>query len=116
MTTHTYLRQANRTRAARRVASAPRRAQRAETQVAEVRVGDTVVAQDGALGTIERIIRSETRAPIYVVVAVRGFLRRRYPVVPWFLVTAVDRSRRSIHIRGRRALMSRFSETLPLVV
>jgi hypothetical protein len=97
--------------------SAPRATQRTEARnVAEVHVGDTVLAQDGALGQIERIIRSETRKPVYVVVAVRRVVGRRYPVIPWSLVTGVDRSRRRVHVRGRRGSISRLSETLPLVV
>lgn len=94
-----------------------RDALRAETQpTPEARVGDTVLTQDGALGKIERVIRSETSMPVYVVVAVRRLVGRRYPVIPWSLVTAVDRSRRRVHVRGRSGTISRLSETLPLVV
>jgi hypothetical protein len=85
-------------------------------QIDEPRVGDTVVAQDGPLGEIERVIRTETRAPVYVVVAVRKLIGRRYPVVPWPLVTGVDRGRRRVQVHGRRHAISRLSETLPLVV
>lgn len=109
--------QAPRARARRSVATSPREAQRTEARnVAEAHVGDTVLAQDGALGQIERIIRSETRKPVYVVVAVRRVVGRRYPVVPWSLVTGVDRPRRQVHVRGRRGTISRLSEALPLVV
>ena len=95
----------------------PRQTLRADTHpVPEARVGDTVLAQDGALGKIERVIRSETSVPVYVVVAVRRLGGRRYPVVPWSLVTAVDRSRRRVHVQGRCGTISRFPETLPLVV
>ena len=109
--------QATRANATHSVATDPREALRAETHpIPEARAGDTVLAQDGALGKIERVIRSETSMPVYVVVAVRSLVRRRYPVVPWSLVTAVDRSRRSVHVRGRCGTISRLSETLPLVV
>jgi len=82
----------------------------------EARVGDTVVAQDGCLGRIDSIIRSETSAPVYLVVAVRRLARRRYPVVSWSLVTAIDRSRQHVHVRGRRVLLGRLPETLPIVL
>ncbi len=98
-------------------ATDPREALRAETySTPAARVGDTVLAQDGALGRIERVIRSETSMPVYVVVAVRRLVGRRYPVIPWSLVTAVDRSRRRVYVRGRCGRISQFSETLPLVV
>ena len=111
-----HLLQAPRTRATQPVAASPRERRAEARNVAEPRVGDTVLAQDGEVGEIERIVRSEARTPIYVVVAVRRFVRRRYPVVPWSLVTAVDRSRRRVHVRGRCGTISRLSETLPLVV
>jgi len=99
------------------VATVPRVTLCAETHpIAEARVGDTVLAQDGDLGQIERIIRSETSKPVYVVVAVRRLVGHRYPVIPWSLVTAVDRSRRRVHVQGRCGTISRFPETLPLVV
>ncbi len=82
----------------------------------EPRVGDTVVAQDGTLGEVESVIRTETSAPAYVFVTVRGFAGRRYPVVPWSLVVAVDRSRHRVRVRGLRKTISRLSETVPLVV
>jgi len=102
------------TRANARPAEELRR-RRAESLV-EARVGDTVVAQDGRLGRIDRIVRSETSAPVYLVVAVRRLARRRYPVVPWSLVTAVDRSCQHVHIRGRRGSLGRLPETLPIVL
>ena len=74
------------------------------------------MAQDGTLGEVESVIRTETRAPVYVVVEVRKFVGRRYPVVPWSLVTAVDRGRRRVQVQGRRRAISRLPETLPLVV
>lgn len=86
------------------------------SQVDEPRVGDRVVAQDGTLGEVESVIRTETRAPVYVVVEVRKFVGRRYPVVPWSLVTGVDRGRRRVQVQGRRRAISRLPETLPLVV
>ena len=106
--------EAPRTRAAHPEAARERNAE--ARHVAEPRVGDTVLAQDEEVGEIEGIVCSEARTPIYVVVAVRRFVGRRYPVVPWPLVTAVDRSRRRVHMEGRRETISRLSETPPLVV
>jgi hypothetical protein len=82
----------------------------------EAHVGDTVVAQDGALGRVERVIRSEAYAPAYLVVAARGRVRRRYPILPWSLVTRVDRSTRRVHVRGRRGRLEDMSEALPIVL
>jgi len=79
-------------------------------------VGDVVVARDGSLGHVAGIVRSETRAPVYLVIAVRRLLGRRYPVVPWSLVTGVDRSRGRIHVEGRRERLGRLTETLPIVL
>lgn len=93
-----------------------REARRGEPAIAEARIGDTVVAEDGTLGEIERLIRTEAKTPAYVVIAVRRVVGRRYPVMPWSLVTGVDRSQRRVHVRGRRRNLSRLSETLPLVV
>lgn len=83
---------------------------------AEARVGDTVLAQDGALGRVDWIIRTEASAPAYLVVSVRRSLRRKYPIVPWSLVTGIDRSRRCVHLRGRRGTLRQLPESLPLVL
>jgi hypothetical protein len=82
----------------------------------EAHVGDTVVAQDGALGRVERVIRSEAHVPAFLVVAAGGRVRRRYPIVPWSFVTRVDRSTRRVHVRGRRGRLGDMSEALPLVL
>lgn len=79
-------------------------------------VGDTVVAEDGALGRVEHIIRSETRAPVYLVVSAGRLLRRRYPIVPWSLVTTVDPFGRRVHIHGRRRRLGHLPETVPIVL
>lgn len=84
--------------------------------VAEIRVGDTVVAQDGVLGCVDRVVRSEASTPVYLVVTVGRILRRKYPVVPLSLITGVDRSRRLVRIRGRCGTIRRLPETLPLVL
>lgn len=80
------------------------------------RVGDRVVARDGVVGRIDRIVRSETRDPTYIVVAVGRRFRRRYPIAPWSLVTRVDRGRRQIHVAGRRRSLERLPETLPIAI
>lgn len=85
-------------------------------QVDQPQVGDTVVARDGALGEIESVVRTETQDPVYVIVTVRKVVGRRHPVVPWSLVSRVDRSRRRVHVQGRRRVVSRLPETLPLVI
>jgi hypothetical protein len=82
----------------------------------EVRVGDAVIAEDGALGRVDRVVRAESQAPAYLVVAARRTLLRRYPVVPAGLVTYVDRSRKCIHVRGRKRSVSSLPEYLPIVV
>lgn len=83
---------------------------------ADARVGDLVYAEDGAIGTIDHVIESEGRVPIFLVVAVRRFLRRRYPVIPWSFVTTVDRARRSVYVEGERESLARLSETLPIAL
>lgn len=80
------------------------------------RVGDLVVAQDGTLGAVERVIATETSAPAYLVVAVGSRAWRKYPIVPCALVTGIDRARRSVHIRGRRRSLGRLPESIPLVL
>lgn len=79
------------------------------------RVGDVVVAEDGTLGAVERLIVTETSAPAYLVVAVGSRLRRKYPVVPCALVMRTDRARRRVHIRGPRRALGRLPESIPLV-
>jgi len=96
----------------RRRARTPRRAKRA----VEARVGDIVYADDGALGTVDRVITAESSTPVLLVVAVGRMVRRRYPVIPWSLVSAVDRSRRRVYVEGRGGSLARLPETLPIVV
>jgi hypothetical protein len=86
------------------------------TPTALVRVGDTVVAEDGVLGRVDRVIRSEAKAPVFVVVSVGRFLRRKYPVLPLSFVSGVDRSRKLVQVRGRCAAVRRLPETLPFVL
>lgn len=81
-----------------------------------MRVGDDVVAADGRLGRVECVLRAESAAPTYLVVAVGTRLRRRYPVVPWGLVAGIDGARRRVHVRLERKALGRLPETLPLVV
>jgi hypothetical protein len=81
-----------------------------------IEVGDAVLASDGRLGRIDRVVRSEARTPVYLVVSVGGSVRRRYPVIPCTLVEAVDRRRRRVRILGRRGALRRLPETLPLVL
>jgi len=84
-------------------------------KILAAREGDAVIAQDGNLGRVDRIVRSESNRPAYLVVAVGRIPRRRYPVLSSRLVTTVDRSRRHVHVRGRRVFLERLPETLPLV-
>lgn len=84
--------------------------------LAAIREGDAVVAEDGVLGRVDRLVRSEARTPAYLVVRAGRALKRRYPVVPVFLVTGVDSRRRLVEVRGSREAICRFPETLPLVL
>jgi hypothetical protein len=85
--------------------------------VVEVRDGDTVVADDGVVGCVDRAVRSETGATVYLIVSIAVMVqRKRYPVVPASLVMAVDRSRSLVRVRGTRRMIGRLPETLPLVI
>lgn len=83
--------------------------------VAAIHEGDAVVAEDGVLGRVDRLVRSDAPAPAYLVVRAGRALRRRYPVVPVSLVTDVDSRRRLVRLRGRCETLGRLPETLPLV-
>jgi hypothetical protein len=85
-------------------------------EVDAAREGDQVVAQDGALGQVDRIVRSDVHAPVYFVVSVGPILRRRYPVLHRALVTGVDRRRGKMYVRGRRRSLERLSESPPIVI
>jgi len=84
--------------------------------LAAIREGDAVVAEDGVLGRVDRVVPSEARTPVYLVVRAGRVLRRRYPVVPVSLVKRVDARRRLVEVRGPRGTIGRFPETLPLVL
>jgi hypothetical protein len=91
-------------------------AMNAATSLVGPREGDRVVAQDGDLGRVDRILRSESADPVYLVVAVGAVGRRRYPIVHCALVTCVDRSDRRIYVRGRRRSLERLPESPPLLI
>jgi hypothetical protein len=78
-------------------------------------VGDVVVARDGVVGRIVRLLRTESAAPQYMVVAA-GRLRRRYPVISCALITRVESRDGHVHVHGDRLAMRRMSELLPLVL
>ena len=80
------------------------------------RAGDRVIAQDGDLGHVDRILHSEAADPVYLVVAVGAMGRRRYPILHRALVTGVDRSERRIYVRGRRRALKRLPESPPIVI
>jgi hypothetical protein len=82
----------------------------------DTREGDQVVAQDGHLGRVDRILRSESAGPIYLVVAVGALGRRRYPILHHALVSDVNASDRTIYVRGRRRSLERLPESPPLVI
>jgi hypothetical protein len=85
-------------------------------EIHAARKGDQVVAQDGALGQVDRIVRSDADGPVYFVVSVGPLLRRRYPVLHRTLVTAVDRSSGKMYVRGHRRSLERLSERPPIVI
>jgi hypothetical protein len=80
-------------------------------------VGDTVLAEDGDIGQVERVLRSENAEPRFIVVATRGrsWLVRR-PVIPCELIVDVDPRRRFVRVRGTRVRIGRLPESLPLVL
>jgi PRC-barrel domain len=80
------------------------------------RADDAVVADDGFVGSVEEILQTEAGAPAYVIVRGGGLVRRRYPVVPWSLVSAVDSARRVLTVRGTCEVVRRLPETLPIVL
>jgi hypothetical protein len=84
--------------------------------VASIREGDAVVAEDGVLGRVDRLVLSEIDAPAYLVVRAGRTLRRRYPVIPMSLVAGVDSRRHVVRLRGRRETIGRLPETIPLVL
>jgi hypothetical protein len=88
---------------------------RAREGAASPAVGNVVVASDGAVGRIVRLLHTESAVPRYMVVAA-GRLRRRYPVIPCALVTRVDAHVGRVHVTGGRLTMRRMSEALPLIL
>jgi hypothetical protein len=80
------------------------------------RAGDAVLCDDGIVGAVEETLQTEAGVPAYVIVRVGGRLRRRYPVVPWSFVSAVDGAHRVLTIRGRSEFLRSLSETLPIVL
>jgi len=89
---------------------------RDDSRSAAPKVGDEVVAGDGVVGEVDRIVHSEARDPVYLVVAVGRRFRKRYPVTPWSLVTRVDRGHRQIYVDCRRRSLERLPETLPIAI
>jgi hypothetical protein len=85
-------------------------------EIDAAREGDQVVAQDGALGHVDRIVRSDADGPVYFVVSVGPLVRRRYPILHRTLVTGVDRSGGKMYVRGHRRSLERLSESSPLVI
>jgi hypothetical protein len=81
-----------------------------------VREGDQVVAQDGPLGQIDRIVRSDADSSVYLVVSVGRRVRRRYPILDGTLVKGVDRPRGLVYVRGRRQALERLSESPLLII
>ncbi|HJR95597.1 MAG TPA: PRC-barrel domain-containing protein [Gaiellaceae bacterium] len=78
--------------------------------------GDAVLAEDGFVGNVVEILQTDAGVPAYVIVSVGRFLRRRYPVVHWSFVIAVDGSRRLVRVRGSSEVIRRLPETLPIVL
>jgi hypothetical protein len=74
--------------------------------------GDEVIAADGSVGRVDRVLRSDDATPRYIVVAA-GRVRRRYPVLPCGLITSAEGD--VVRVRGQRRALRRLPETLPLV-
>ena len=79
------------------------------------REGDRVVAHDGELGSVDRVLCSEAAQPVYMVVAVGAVARRRYPVLHCGLVESIDRARRTVYVHGQRSALQCLSESPPIV-
>jgi hypothetical protein len=77
--------------------------------------GDIVLARDGAVGRVERVVRTERGVPHHVVLTV-GRVLRRHPVVPCELITRVDRAGAVVRVRGRRGTIRSLPEAMPLVI
>jgi hypothetical protein len=76
-------------------------------------IGDDVVAGDGRVGRVARLLRTESAVPLYMIVAA-GRVRRRYPVIACDLITDIDG--RVVRVRGSRHALRRLPESLPLVL
>lgn len=76
-------------------------------------IGDIVVARDGKVGRVARLLRRENAALCYLVVAT-GRFRRRYPVIECGLVTGVEAH--VVRVRGDRHTLRRLPEELPIVL
>lgn len=76
-------------------------------------VGDDVVACDGRVGHVTRLLRTERAVPRYMIVAT-GRVWRRYPVIECGLITEIDDH--VVRVRGSKRILSRLPEALPLVV
>jgi hypothetical protein len=85
-------------------------------EIHAAREGDHVVARDGVLGQVDRIVRSDAEGPVYFVVSVGPRVRRRYPILHRTLVTGVDRSSGKMYVRGHRRSLERLSERPPLII
>jgi hypothetical protein len=77
--------------------------------------GDAVVARDGWVGRVERVVRTEQGVPHHLVVSV-GRLLRRHPVIHCDLVTRVDRDRGMVRVRGDRDTIAALPEAMPIVI
>ncbi len=85
------------------------------TSLVAPREGDRVVAEDGELGRVDEILRSDAPDAVYFVVAV-GRVLRRYPVLHGALVTRVDNLHREVYVRGRRRTLQSLPEQAPIVL
>lgn len=93
----------------------PRRRRPGNDELLPVAPGDVVVACDGRVGRIVRVLRTEVGVPRHVIVSA-GRILPRYPVLSCELITRVDPVERTVHVRGRRRTIRRLQETLPFVL
>jgi hypothetical protein len=95
----------------------PDRPDHAEGRALRACRGFDVLASDGPVGTVERVLLPPGRLdPDYLVVRTGRRLRRRFPVVTASFVRDVDARRRVVYVSGWASEIASLPEELPLAV